>query len=305
MKPTWLIEKDVFDNEIQLYDEIKKQGMDVKFLEYDHLRPSMIDEMVNHPHEWDPECVVFYGSLNLGRKIRKTPWIPGVYLDEKSFECTSYYPVLGDSLVHNKYLMLPFGDLNRMKPYLFGHFFKNQDKLFIRPNSGMKEFTGMVIEKDKWEEGIKLAGFYNIDPDMLVLVSNVWNLLREWRFVVVDKKIVTGSAYRAWTYGEKLDIPTTDYVLQRSHSIKEEIFENPEFIGWDKDAWNVAQVCANKYKPYMDDCWTIDVAKSIHGEYSILEIGSFSCASLYGANLEKVVKSVSATALRVWKEESE
>lgn len=300
-KVTWMIEKDVFDdNEQQLFDEIKKQGMDVQFIKYDHLKPGMVDTLIAHPHEFSQECVVFYGSLNLGRKIRKTPWIPGVYLDEKAFECTSYYPILGDMLVHSNYIMLPYGDLLRMKYRIFEDFFQDFDKLFIRPNSGIKEFTGMVIEKDNWEEGIKLAGFYGIESNMLVLISTVWALQREWRFVVVDGKVITGSAYRDWSYAENLDVPTSDYVLQRSHSIKVECFMNPDFIGWDNDARDAAQMCANKYNP--DHCWTIDVARTVTGTYAILEIGSFSCAGLYGANLEKVVKAVSESALTEWQE---
>ena len=64
-----------------------------------------------------------------------------------------------------------------------------------------------------------------------------------------------------------------------------------------------AQEAANLYNP--DRCWTIDVAKTEFGTYKVLEIGCFSCAGLYGNNLEKVVKAVSLAALDEWKELNE
>ena len=296
----WLIEKNVFeDNEEQLVNNINKLGMQTYLVDDSHTE-DVVKHLMNFVYE-PKDIVVFYGSIGLGHKLQKAPWVPGVYLNDKMMECTSYYPVLGDMLVHaGHYIMLPYGDLLRMEKRIFNYFFKGWTEIFIRPNSGTKQFTGMVIEKDNWEEGIKLAGFYGIDPDMLVLISTVWAFHREWRFVVVDGKIITGSAYRDWSRGEELEISTRDYVLKKSHSIKEECFTNPDFAEWDRDAWDVAQACADKYNP--DHCWTIDVVRSAAGTYAIIEIGSFSCAGLYGANLEKVVKAVSKSALEEWNE---
>jgi hypothetical protein len=297
MKVNWLIEKDVFeDNHDKLVKEIKRQGMTAKVIDYIPFKYDSDHELrVACYKQYDPEdCVVFYGSLNFGRKLRKLPWVPGVYLNEKAFECTSYYPVLGDMLVHHNYIMLPYGDLIRMKDKIFNDYFKVHNKIFMRPNSGNKQFTGMVTEEWNYDENIKLAGFYNVEPDLLVLISNVWPLHQEWRFVVVDGKVVSGSLYRDWSSGEKRlgNITTKDYVLLHSHSL----WENCD----DTKAWEAAQLCANKYDP--DRAWTIDVAKSVHGQYAILEIGCFSCAGLYGNNLEDVVKAVSASALKEWNE---
>ena len=54
------------------------------------------------------------------------------------------------------------------------------------------------------------------------------------------------------------------------------------------------------YNP--DKCWTMDIVKTEKLGYKLLEIGCFSCAGLYGNNLNKVVKSVSESALKEWKE---
>ena len=292
-KVKWLVEADVFqDNTDKLIKTLKDNGYTYRILKYipfdDDLPKRCLDL-------YGPgECVVFYGSLNFAHKLQKLNWTPGVYLNDKAFECTSYYPILGDMLVHSAYIMLPYGDLLRMKENLFKYIFKYQNKVFIRPNSGSKEFTGMIVEEDNFEECIKLAGFYDVEPNLLVLISNVLNLEKEWRFVVVDGKVISGSLYRDWSAPEssRPGIATRDYVLRHSHS-KHEICK-------DKQALAAAQKCADRYNP--DRCWTIDVAKTEMGTYAILEIGCFSCAGMYGNNLEKIVRLVSASALKEWEE---
>jgi len=298
MKPSWLIEKDVFeDNHDKLIEEVRRQGMIAKIVDYipfkyDDLKElyKMCDKFYN-----SDDCVIFYGSLNLGRKIRKTPWVPGVYLNERAFECTSYYPVLGNKLIHHNYTMLPYGDLFRMKDKLYENFHSN--KIFLRPNSGNKQFTGMVIDIDDYEECVRLAGFYDVEPDLLVVASPVYPLDKEWRFVVVNQEVISGSLYRDWSKPEKLapGCVTRDYILMNSHSKSEECD--------DGMAWMAARQAALLYNP--DVCYTIDIAKidsPMGVSYGVLEVGCFSCAGMYGNNIEDVVKAVSAAALKEWEE---
>jgi hypothetical protein len=287
----WLIEKDVFeDNHDKLVEEIKRQGMEAKIVPYIPFEEKIVEKCLK---VYGPdECVIFYGSLNFGRKLRKGPWVPGVYLNERAFECTSYYPALGHKLIHSNYIMMPYGDLIRRKWDLY--YLLKDDKLFIRPNSGNKEFTGMVVEKNNFEDCIKLAGFYDVDPDLLVVVSNVHPLLKEWRFVIVDKQVISGSLYRQWGKAETLRAGTVtrDFVLKYSHSTHEECN--------DAKAWEAAQRCAETYNP--DKCYTIDVAMTEMGTYGILEVGCFSCAGLYGNDLAAVVSKVSEAAEKEWNE---
>jgi len=293
-KPKWLIETNVFeDNEEQLVKEIKKQGMKVNLID-DSRTEDIVKYCINFLYE-PQDCVIFYGSLGLGRKLKKTPWVPGVYLNEKAFECTSYYPVLGNTLVHSNYLMMPYGDVKRRKNDLYRYF--NDDKIFIRPNSGNKQFTGMVVKKHDFEDCIKLAGFYDVEPDLLVVVSDVYNIEKEWRFVVVNGEVICGSLYRDWSAPEKIypGTITRDYVLLNSHSVYEECN--------DKNALSAAEICANMYNP--DNCYTIDVAKINSNAYGILEVGCFSCAGMYGNDLEIIVDKVSEAALNEWKEYNE
>jgi len=291
MKVKWLLEPDVFeDNTDKLIEEIKKQGMEVNVIPYIPFDDDLAERCLKIYNA--DECVVFYGSLNFGRKLRKLPWIPGVYLNEKAFECTSYYPAIGRLLLHHEnYWMMPYGDLINHKTRIFDAF---GNKIFLRPNSGMKEFTGMVCWESDFYDCIKLAGFYGVDPNMLVLISRVDPLEKEWRFVIVDGEPVAGSLYRDWSSPEKIapGTVTKDYVLLNSHSVWEK--------SDDKSALMTAVEAAKRYNP--DRCWTIDIVKTEYRTYHVLEIGCFSCAGLYGCDLEKVVKTVSKAAEAEWNE---
>ncbi len=298
MKAKWLIEADVFqDNTDKLIQVLKNKGYDHHVLKYipfdDDLAKRCLDIYGRD------ECVVFYGSLNFGRKLKKNPWYPGVYLNDKMLECSMYYPYIGPLLLHYQdYMMMPYGDLAEHKSVIFRHF--HSDKVFIRPNSNMKEFTGMICHEDNFFECVKLAGFYDVDPNLLVLISSVEPLEKEWRFVIVNGEPIAGSLYRDWSSPEKIapGTVTRDYVLMNSHSVWEG-FEGQE----GSNALMLAYEAAKRYNP--DRCWTIDIAKTEYGTYHVLEIGCFSCAGLYGMDLEKVVDKVSEEALKEWNENFE
>jgi hypothetical protein len=292
MKAKWLVEKGLFlDTEVNLIETLKRLQIDYKFIQY----IPFDDDLIGRCQKIFPkdDCIIFYGSLNFGRKLKKLSWIPGVYLDETKYRCTSYYPIFGNLLIHKDYIMMPYGDLLRRKEFLFKTFGSN-GHIFIRPDSGYKEFTGNVLSYDGFEDGVKLAGFYDVEPNLLVLVSDVKSIINEWRFVVVNQEIISGSLYRKWDQPEKINIGTTtrDYVLLNSRSVKE--------ICSDNTALQFAKECAKLYNPEV--AWTMDVAQLEDGSYGLLEIGCFSCAGLYGNDLEKVVSSVTSAAESEWKE---
>jgi hypothetical protein len=291
MKAKWLVEANIFeDNTDKLIGILKQKGIDhhvLKYIPFDDDLPNRCLKIYG-----PEECVVFYGSLNFGRKLKKLPWVPGVYLNEKAFECTSYYPNLkGMLLHHHDYWMMPYGDLAEHKTRIFKHF---GDKVFIRPNSGMKQFVGMICHEDDFYECVKLAGSYDVEPDLLTLLSRVYPIEKEWRFIIVDSEPVSGSLYRDWSSPEKISpgTVTRDYVLMNSHSL----WEGCD----DKQALMTAYEAAKRYNP--DRCWTMDISKTEFGTYDVLEIGCFSGAGLYGNDLSKVVDAVSAAALKEWEE---
>jgi hypothetical protein len=282
MKAKWLLEKDLFDTESEMINAIINNGYEYKLISFSN--NDDISKIINKFNADD--CVVYYGSIGLAKKIkRNASWIPGVYLNELAFECTSYYPNFGNELLHNNYIMLPFGDLIRQKDFIFKQF--NCDEIFLRPNSGTKNFTGTVLNYDNFNDGVNLAGFYGIEPNLLCIVSNAKKLKKEWRFVIADQNVVSGSLYRDWTIGgDYSESETKDIVLLKSKQIEEYCIDN--------DVYDYVNRVAKLYEP--DKCWTIDIALCDNNDFKVLEIGSFSCAGLYANDMNKVVCAVSNSA---------
>ena len=97
---------------------------------------------------------------------------------------------------------------------------------------------------------------------------------KEWRFVVVDGKVVTGCQYKD---GARLDY-------------------QPHY---DDQAYELAtSVASVDYEP--DPVWVMDICKTSDGNYHLLEIGGFSFADLYACDMKTVVSAVSAAAQSVW-----
>jgi hypothetical protein len=275
MKPKWLLQTDIFEENLELLcDEIKRQGMNYSI--YDHKHFDDGKEVIGQYEEGD--CVIVYGSLQMGQVFkRNSTFIPGVYCDLPKYDCTYYYPYFGNELINSNYVMLPFGELKRRKGFILS-ILGVDGCVFIRPNSGFKNFTGTVVHQNNWDKDIDWLGSYDVTHDTLVIVSTPRKIEREWRFVVVDDKIVSGSQYRNAS-GCKLDEP-------------------------DKDAERYAQHILDKIPYRPERVWCLDICETAQG-FHVLEVGCFGCAGLYVADKEPIVREVSRVALEEWKEYNE
>lgn len=267
MKPIWLIEKDLFtDTEERLITLLKEKGYSVKEVKY----VPFDDDLSRFERMFKPDdCVIFYGSLNLAMKLKDARLPIHIFGDRERYKCSAYYPHYGDNHINSDFKMFTFGELNERKDELF----KDDEAIFIRPDSILKEFTGAVVNIFNWNEAYQLMGFYNdvVTSDLPVLVSSVKAIELEWRFVVVDGKVVSGSLYRTAEHEETLHEPCDD-----------------------PKAWEFAQRMADMYCP--ERVFVLDVCQTNKGEYKIMEIGCFSFAGLYGNDLPVVIDKVSVVA---------
>jgi len=280
MKPKWLLESDLFEEDLpRLVAEIKRQGFEVKVMS-----STIADVYASLPNFLDfykPEdCVIYYGPLELGYRIRReAKWVPGIFCSTENYECTNYYPKFGDYLLNSNYMMIPFGDLLRQKEFLYEKL-GQKDSIFIRPNKGTKVFTGQLVYKEKFEDDLKFFQMYNLDDKELCIVAEPRNIKFEWRFVVVDNKVVTGSLYKPLQIGPKDSDCLESYreALVYAQNVLSDIDYNP------------------------DKAWTLDICKTFAGNHYVLEVGGFSCAGLYKCKVEPIVREVSRVALEEWKE---
>lgn len=271
----WLLDASIFDAyHDELASAIIRNGHSVVSIN----RP-------NPPYNWDDTadayrrafatgtCVVTHADIDLVlRVLDEELWTPGAFANIASFFCSKYFAHLGKYLLNSDYVMLPYAELQRCRDFLFDTLGQD-DRLFVRPDSPLKIFTGMTISRSTFDRDFEFMGFYEFPLESLVVVSSPKTIVAEWRFVVAGKAVVTGSQYLDGS--EKAARPVSDV-----------------------NAFNYAQsIVAAGYSP--DSVWVLDVCKTEDGEYHLLEIGGFSFAGLYGCDKDAVVKAVSAVAQQI------
>lgn len=269
MKTKWLFETGVFDDNLQeLVDAVKDQGMEYQTTRYVPFEGSTYADLYQ-PND----CVVAYGSLQMISDVqRKVKWVPGAYCNLSYFECTHYYPRLQKYLLNNPCIMLPYGMLLGQKEFLLSTI-GNNNCLFVRPSSGFKIFSGTVIHQDNYEKDVEYLGFYDVEPEKMVVVAEPKNIQREWRLVIVDKKVVAASLYKE---NEKL-------ILREGCPVEVKDF---------------AELVAHQWQP--EAVWTMDIAQKYNNDLKVIEIGSFSCSGLYACNKSDIIQAVSECAAKEW-----
>jgi len=131
---------------------------------------------------------------------------------------------------------------------------------FIKPIN-VKSFTGMVIEgaedKDWW-----MTEYSDLSSDLEICCSQPVNIEREWRFWIIDNKVVAGSLYKK--YG----------ILTTKEVIPAEIYE-------------AAQSLADGWLPHKTI--VMDIAELRNGEIRIVEFNSINSSGFYNADIEKII----------------
>lgn len=278
-KIKWIIDKGMFEEyEDRLVTAIKNSSNDVIF--YDDLKHDKIEDFLKTKFT-DDDILMFHGSLQHGRGVLRTSYYPGIYLTLENYECYKYYGYFGYLLLNYDYLMMGLNDVLRQKDFIFETF--GTDKVFIRPSNGYKSFPGQILPKENFEFELDVLkkSYGGLDLDQLVLVSPIQEIDEEYRFIVVDGKVVSGSLYM-----DKNNRKSWSAYYDR--------------LCEDKKAFEFAEELVKLYQP--DKAYTLDVCKLPSGEYKMLEINSFCCGSMYGNDYDKVVNAINELCLQDFNE---
>lgn len=275
MKPTWIIEPNVFqENEEKLRSIIKKNDMECLCIDFDHYIAHGADNLPRND-----SCVVYYGSLGLMQRLRRERvWTPGFYGTLENLKCSTYFNYFGKWLFNKDYIMMPLMELVRDRVRVCD--ILNTDHLFVRPDSGFKQFTGFTIHRDSISLDAFGLGYYYEDPTILVVVAPAMSIQREWRIVICEDRVVTGSRYKSLFETDESQSNTFDHQM----------------------AMGFAQSIAKEVTWRPDSMYVMDICKDDFGGYYLLELNSFSCSGLYKCDLEKVVEVASEQAVKEWKE---
>jgi hypothetical protein len=256
---TWIIESNIYnDNDSRLVEAAKVQGNEIIRWDDGWILRNNFPTPLN-------SFTVFHGSLgNASQITSQTNWKPGAFCTTKNFYCSAWYSNCKDWLIHKKWT---FTTVSRFveNPELIFEKIEADDSVFVRPDSPLKPFSGRVVQKS----GVTLKaldyGYYYDDENLPIVIAPLCVINKEWRFIVVKKQVVTGSAYIAESRYESFCISSGR-------------------------EWEYAQVIANNITS-PDDVYVLDLCESA-GNYKLLELNPFSGADLYGCDRTTIVKSM-------------
>lgn len=209
--------------------------------------------------------VVTWGSHQFVTKVeqQKRGWIPGTYHKTNALAYSSFASHLGGELLNDDFIILPYVELKRRK---WDH------DIFIRPNAVTKTFAGFSIKKEEIERELSaLDQIEHVWADTLVVVAKAKPIKAEFRFVIVNGAVVTGSEYR---WGNKLDIRIDVHPACLAHA---------------------QRVARRAWQP--DVAYTCDIALLEDDQTRIVELNTFSCSGMYACDMRLVASKIAEAAL--------
>jgi hypothetical protein len=262
---TWVLEADVFPaSHALMRDAVRGVSAEVVRWKDDWL----VDE------SWprlSARTVIFHGSLgNAALVAERLPWRPGSFCDTQGFHCSRWYPRVDRWLLHRTWTLSSVEELVTAAPDVLARI-GAPDRFFVRPDSPLKPFSGRVVERDKISLAALDYGFYYDDKELPVIVAPVRAVHREWRYVVVAREVVAGSAYQADGRAALPDEP-------------------------GGEPWAFASALTRELDA-PQDVYVLDVCEA-DGALFLLELNPFSGADLYACDRPAVVTAVSEFATR-------
>ena len=132
----------------------------------------------------DRKDVFVFGSLKLARVAKNFGWHPGSLMNSNN-DYRVYSKYYKDNLLNWDSKVCDFTDeFDIPKPK------------FIRPCEDTKSFNGGLYDHEEWSQIIERSLKNNFNTNFQIQVAEPKKVFKEWRFWVVDGKIITQSQYR-------------------------------------------------------------------------------------------------------------
>lgn len=144
----------------------------------------------------------------------------------------------------------------------------DEEKVFMRPSEDLKIFSGAVLKTREAIEFLQRAlecsssDSYKIDPATMIVTSAPKNIMMEWRWFIVNGRVIDGSMYRC--NGE----------LKKKH-----VTDASEVI--------MAQSLADKWLPA--PCCVMDTCMLSNGVTKVVEFNCINGSGFYDNDVGKVM----------------
>lgn len=212
----------------------------------------------DYPSLFQDTMIIPYGSIGFCSKVSRrfgNVFYPDSYLFKPSTALAEHAGVF----LNEDVVFMPWGLLKRKTV--------PGERLFIKPDSGNKAFTGFVWDTD-YDTSSMIEQTYKITNDQMVMLSKEQAITAEYRLFVVGGKVIDGSSY---SYDSKETMTFYDGAVEYAKGIIDIFY---------------------------DDTFTMDVAYLQAGQqYKVVEFNSINSSGLYNINKELFLKAVSEHAI--------
>ena len=252
----WVVQNNLTKQE--LMDDLKGgcKSIDVDYIEVKVVPFS--DELPYFPKD---KKSIFYGSTTMMYNVYKDPSInQGLFFNEDTFTMENYFSKWAIYMLNYDAGITSFRELMTKN-------YSPEQLIFVRPNDDSKSFAGEIVEFKRIESWYNnLIGYENVNLnlDTKIVAGEPYNIKKEWRLWIVNKKVVASSQYKNGQSINKVKDAPTNVV---------------EF----------AEARCQEYTPH--DVFVMDICLC-GDELFILECGCMNSAGFYAADVHKIVKSV-------------
>lgn len=216
------------------------------------------------------EKVICFGSYSMRHAAKVNNWNPGVYdLEPINFEIQRAH--WGDMMLNFDAEVVQFKDVH----------WTGDEPRFIRPIEDSKVFAGRVFEWEEfrnWQRNVcvlELDYGDSLMPTTLVQVCTPKNIYAEYRFWIVDAKIVTSSLYKR---GNKI-VYSKD-VDSRIYNFVHGVLRHGDItLSMQNNGW----------QPHR--AYVLDVCETPEG-MRIVEINTINASGFYAGNVMEIMMAL-------------
>jgi len=218
-------------------------------------------------------CVVTHGTIQFCKNVERHYgrwWTPALYFNDAVKNFYRYANYYDDMLLNEDFVIMPYGEFIRWLRSNADDFFESS--WFIKPESGLKDFVGQVINTQTLDDDLKKLTPYEhgVDPQTLCVIASPKNILAEFRYVICAGHVVAKSEYR-WDNVLDVRIDTHPICDALAHKVAQADFQ-------------------------IDTVYVCDIALLSGDRAKIIEMNAFSSSGLYACNTYDIVKAVSQAA---------
>lgn len=212
---------------------------------------------------WDEpptKDVVLYGSAKMSKLAYKKGWA-GLFFND-NFD-TGVWAKHRDDMLNQNPVIIRAGDVIK---YFEDQHIDDEELFFIRPVLDLKAFAGGVqsVKEIKEHMGSTHVENYSFDVDTMVSMDVPRNILGEWRWFIVNGKVINGSQYRRMGQPHRKQVTIQ---VRKDH----------------------AQELADKWLPH-PNC-VMDLAMTSNG-WKVVEFNCINSSGFYDNDIPKIVQAI-------------